>query len=676
MLAIVLSVILLLGAMLPVAAAAAETNTPKQEVVYINLNADGSVEKIYVVNIFELDSDGKIIDYGDYTALRNMTTNDEIQFENETVRIDTKAEKLYYEGILSNHSIPWDFSIQYCLDGKEYQAQELAGKSGAFQLKLSIRQNADCDSSFFDNYSLQAAITLDTEKCKNIVADGATAANVGGDRQLSYMILPGKETDITVTADVTDFEMTGIAINGIPLSMDVDVDIEDNTELNEQVAELSDGVAQLDEGANELKDGASDLKDGASELTAGAGELKDGACALADGAGDLQTGASRLVDGATALNSSLVTLKEGTQQLLTGAADVKDGASTLNDAIREAVDGADTLTDGIDDLKSGAQVVQTNLNSLSNGLSNLSGKSGELTGGAYAVFQQLCAQAGAQLNAQLAANGMNPVTLTPENYADTLSGLIEQLNAISVPEAVVAQISALKAQLDSYQTYYQGLQDYTGGVDSAAVGAQALCAGCGDLLTGIDNLQAGAQKLDAGLQEIESGSANLLAGTITLHNGATNLSNGVVALGDGSAELLSGAVALEDGTVELYDGAIALKDGSIELLDGAIELSDGTVELYDGTITLTDGTFEFKDKTSDLKTKLSDKIKDAVDDMLGGDFDVRSFVSEKNTQVESVQFVIKTPSIEMEDEEVEKEPAAEPNFWQRFLKLFGLYDEE
>ena len=51
-LALALAVVMITGLTLPVVALAKEPNTPKQEVVYVNLNADGSVSQIYVVNIF------------------------------------------------------------------------------------------------------------------------------------------------------------------------------------------------------------------------------------------------------------------------------------------------------------------------------------------------------------------------------------------------------------------------------------------------------------------------------------------------------------------------------------------------------------------------------------------------------------------------------------------------
>ena len=113
-------------------------STPKEEVIYVSLNGDGSVKEIYVVNIFELDEDGKIIDFGEYEALRNMTTTDELGYSNSIVSIDAKAGKLYYEGKLKSNVIPWNISIKYYMDGTEYSAKDIAGKSGDFKLSLKI----------------------------------------------------------------------------------------------------------------------------------------------------------------------------------------------------------------------------------------------------------------------------------------------------------------------------------------------------------------------------------------------------------------------------------------------------------------------------------------------------------------------------------------------------------
>lgn len=139
--------------------------------------------------------------------------------------IENREDTLYYEGILNNNKLPWAISIKYFLDDVEYPAEELAGKSGALEIALTIEENTAADSFFFDNYRVQATLVLDTEKAKNIVAEEATIANVGKNEQLTYTILPGKGADLSIQADVKDFEVDAIAIKGIQLNLGLDFDL-------------------------------------------------------------------------------------------------------------------------------------------------------------------------------------------------------------------------------------------------------------------------------------------------------------------------------------------------------------------------------------------------------------------------------------------------------------------
>ena len=157
---------------------------------------------------------------------------------------------------MKNAALPWNISIRYYLDGKEYAPQDVAGKSGALEIRFSVTKNESCGGSFYDDYALQASFTLDTERCQNIVSNGATVANVGSDKQLTYTILPGKGIDTVITADVTDFEMDAAAINGVRLNLDVDVD---DTDLMDKVDELVSAIGVLDDGAWELHDGTEEL---------------------------------------------------------------------------------------------------------------------------------------------------------------------------------------------------------------------------------------------------------------------------------------------------------------------------------------------------------------------------------------------------------------------------------
>ena len=278
--------VLLLG--FTVVPAFAETApSAKEEVIYAMADASGKVTDAEAVNIF---AGGDIVDYGDYSAVKPLNTNDTITQNGDQIAFSSTADKVYYQGTMKNAALPWNISIRYYLDGldgKEYAPQDVVGKSGALEIRFSVTKNESCGGSFYDDYALQASFTLDTERCQNIVSSGATVANVGSGKQLTYTILPGKGIDTVITADVTDFEMDAAAINGVRLNLDVDVD---DAELMDKVDELISAIGDLDDGAWELHDGTEELYDATKTLNSKVGDLHSGVGDLTAGAGDLYTG--------------------------------------------------------------------------------------------------------------------------------------------------------------------------------------------------------------------------------------------------------------------------------------------------------------------------------------------------------------------------------------------------
>lgn len=743
----------------PMAAYAAEANTEKEEVIYVNLNDDGTVEEINVVNILTPGEGSQVIDYGAYQSVRNMTTTEKIDYSDDVVRIDTSAEKLYYEGKLDDTVIPWDIQIRYYLDGKEYSAQELAGRSGALKITVKIAENQKYKGIFYDNYALQASVTLDTDRCKNISAPDATAANVGSDKQLTYTILPGKGADIEITTDVSDFEMSGISMNGIPLNLDVEVDDE---ELMDQVTELIDAIEKLDDGASDLQEGVSELQDGASELQDGASEFQDGASKLQDAAKeDLQSGVRDLDDGAGQLQSGAGSLKSGGQSVESGAGSLRNGAAALDDGIQSLNDGiwqvqagldslnsqSDSLTGGSAQMKKALAQLQAALNGVSvtaEDVQKLSQASAEIHKGIDSLAEgasQLQGQASFEAyKAVMAQNGLDIDQLRAGNAdaAGAVQGMLGQVGTVeailgqyNIPaeayagleEQCVALANQIIVLLNTNNAAIDGIQGYMGGVNQGAaalaVGAEELKLNytefdtaihtlvdtltelvyqMSELQKAVNQLVKEYEKLDSGINAYTEGVAQVVAGYSRVSGGAYSLTQGSGELRNGSASLYAGTAELLDGIVELYDATGSLKDGTgrldegvaelitgiASLYDGTGELKDGTVELKDGTGKLKDGTVELKDGTGELKTETSgmdkeiqDKIDELLDSVSGGNAEITSFVSEKNTNIDSVQFVIKTNSIqETEAVEAAAVPVRELTAWQKFLDLFGLYKED
>ena len=250
--AITLSITLAAGMALPAWAADLPS---KDENVYVNLNQDGSVSGIYVVNEYMLDTAAQLLDYGNYSSVKNLTSQAPITLDGDQVSVEATEGKFYYQGDLKDAKLPWKISISYTLDGKEIAPKDLAGKSGKLSIHLSVKDNPDSDDSFFDNYLVQGTVTLNTDQCVNIKAEGATQANVGKERQLLYNIMAGQEKDYTITADVTDFEMDAISFQAVPMSFDIDSDALDTQDLTEKTGEIKNAAGEFDDGASQLDEG-------------------------------------------------------------------------------------------------------------------------------------------------------------------------------------------------------------------------------------------------------------------------------------------------------------------------------------------------------------------------------------------------------------------------------------
>ncbi|MGN0494631.1 MAG: hypothetical protein ACI4GW_00250 [Lachnospiraceae bacterium] len=607
---------LMVVAALPASAFAASENTQKEEVVYTNLNPDGSVKEINVVNIFDLKEKGQIIDYGNYESTRNMTTTAPINYENDTVTIEADKGKLYYEGKMEENEIPWNIEIQYFMDGKEYTAEEIAGMSGVLEIKMGIRKNRQCNSSFFKGYALQATFVLDTNHATDIKAEGATIANVGSDKQITFTILPNNEKDINISANVNNFEMDGISINGI--RMDMDMDIDDST-LKEKIDEMLQAVNDLDNGAGELNDGASDLYGATGKLNTAAGNLYSGVGTLYDGANQLQ-----------------------------------------------------------------------------GGLAALSSKNKELTGGAWSAYEGLCTAAQTQLNAQLTANGMGTVTLTPSTYSEVLIQVLEEMGAAdayntayTAAEAEVRgqateQVNAMtrddiytqaalqqlgittqeeanallrteeginlfnntKTAIEASMTEEQLRAMFINQATEQTMGSEAVL---NQINAAVENINAAASQVSTLKGQLDSYG--------TFYNGLVDYTNGVSTAADGASGLTNGLSTLYSNT-DIFKTAI-----------GDLQVAVGTMK--NGTNELKDGTGEFVDETANMNEEVDDGIDEITASLTGKDVETVSFVSEENHNIKSVLFVIKTENIktnENPDEIIKEETSL--SFWQKLLNLF------
>ena len=659
--------VLLLGS-LTVPAFAEAAPSAKEEVIYIMTDASGNVTDMEAVNIF---AGGDITDYGDYSNVKMLNTTDKITQNGGKISFSSSADKVYYQGTMKSTVIPWNISIRYFLDGKEYSASDIAGKSGALEIRFSVSKNESCKGSFYEDYALQASFTLDTDLCKNIVSGGATVANVGSSKQLTYTILPGKGINTSIKTDVTDFEMDAVTINGVRLNMTFEVD---DAKLKDKVDEIISAIGSIDSGATEVRDGTGKLYDATGTLTNKVGELNSGVGALTSGASDLYSGLTGITEkndqltgaaytayeglctaAAAALNTQLeangmesVTLTPvNYSAVLLGLLEKMDADTVYNQAYQAALQQVTVRVEAqADALYRG--YVESQANSIY--LAYVSSQADTLYAqvAAQAVYEQLLqsgyteeqAAAFLQTPEGQAAIAQAVANMTDEQKAQILNAAVAQLTDEQKEQilqgAVASMTDEQKAQIkDAYIQQMMVSDEVTSQINAAVATVSAAAKQVSELKGQLDNYGAFYQ----GLLDYTEAVSNAAAG-------AKNLK-------------------LNMDTLYSNTGTLRLSVG---------ELNDAVGKLYGGTKDLTNGTSEFVDKTSDMDTQISDEIDSMTSSITGSNAEVVSFVSDKNTDVDSVQFVIKTAAIEKAEvaasDTVEEAPLT---FWQKLLRLFGLY---
>jgi X-X-X-Leu-X-X-Gly heptad repeat protein len=156
-------------------------------------------------------------------------------------------------------------------------------------------------------------------------------------------------------------------------------------------------------------------------------------------------------------------------------------------------------------------------------------------------------------------------------------------------------------------------------------------------------------------------------------DGTLQFTEGLVAYTDGVAQLETGALKLEDGVSQLAVSASMIAASTDELYKAGAELNFAIGALYDGLTSYKEGTTGLKEETSGIDAQIKEKAEEMLIGMFGNGDAVVSFVSEKNINITSVQFILKTGAIEKPEEAVTEIRQPEKlSFWQKLLRLFKL----
>lgn len=433
---LIFAVMLLFIAATTFPAGARQGNTPKEEIVYGILDGEGGIERLLVINSFQLENAGTVLDYGNYAAIDYLTSTEEITPAGSQISFSAKAGRASYQGTLSGRELPWDIQIQYYLDGLRIAPEDLAGKSGLLEIRLRTLENKHERRNYFDDFALQATIPLDRDYCDEISAAGATRGEAGSLVNLSYVILPGEEGSIRLTARIHDFEMAPIQIAAVRMVFDLPLD----------PVEISNDLDRIVSAASKLDKGSANLVSGAKELKAGLSAYVKAFESLKSGLGQLEEAAGALDAGLVQLDSGLSDLASQGEALRNGADAIRDSAFAQANAQLDG-SGLPMLTpENYGSVLAGLPGMESLIASLDQAVAFASAVSA-YTGGVDSL-----SAAGSSLS-QGAAN----LHLGVGTLADGISGLYK--GAETLNRSMAAFLSGLGEYRNGTQSYYKGLSD-------------------------------------------------------------------------------------------------------------------------------------------------------------------------------------------------------------------------
>lgn len=172
------------------------------------------------------------------------------------------------------------------------------------------------------------------------------------------------------------------------------------------------------------------------------------------------------------------------------------------------------------------------------------------------------------------------------------------------------------------------------------------------------------------LTEMASG-LDTMANGLATSQGDPNTVDSIEQLQKGLSQLSSNYQAFHAGLVDYSGGVGQLSRIYQEMHTGILELTEGTGELESGVGELYNGTTELFESTSDLPAQMKQEVSKMLAEYDKSDFKPVSFVSPKNENIHSVQFVFKTESIKQkEPAETGKVKQESKGFWARLMELF------
>ena len=372
----------------------------KEETVYVNADAAGKQKSVTVSEQLKgIQSTGTVADESILEGIKNIKGDENVSQNGNRLTWQAKGEDIFYQGT-TEQELPVSMKTVYILDGKEISPEELDGKNGHLEIRITYENHAKRtvsvkggEETVFSPIVLVTGLILPNKTCSDVRIDNGKVINDGDKNIILGAAMPGlkeslgmKEGEaaeiltipdtLTISADVEDFSMPSTYTVGLTDVLDeIDPDSFDSLdELSDSLAKMEDAALELVQGSKELSKGADTLGSRYAEFDQGIDTMQSGIDVLDAGAASLAAGIAEYTSGTDTLNAGIQTYFGENGELSATITEYKNGVNTLLAGIEEYTEGADTLADGVNTYVAGEEKLAEGakqLSALSEGLTRI-----------------------------------------------------------------------------------------------------------------------------------------------------------------------------------------------------------------------------------------------------------------------------------------------------------------
>ena len=665
------------GTVLPVLAG--QASVAVDENMYVNLDYYGNVDRVNVVKGCDLNGQTTFTDYGNYTAVTNMSDYTEPVIEGNKVTWNVSPDykgRFYYKGELDAKKValPWNFDVSYKLNGVPKNADELAGASGLIEIHIDAKFNdsADVNEYYKNNFVLAVAVMVDTNDCYSLEADGAQKQTVGGNSAVVFTALPGEDGDFTVRIGTDSFETSGVFMAMTPLT---------GSDLEH--------VTDLKEAKDTWKESGDQMHDSMQQMALSVEAMRDGIHSL-------QSGMNSAEGARQAWSGSKDSILAGNDRVIETLSAVSDQLEAMIPHIETAKEAADVAHDSLGDIVNTVREMQDPLNKLHSALKGIKSGSEDMSGQVSPLnqlMQQIIAlDATLQASEQAYVTALGTMGVSLQNVDDDYYmdedwevDLYDDRAASPSNAGSIGSVSGAAAaggitlnQLELLQT----LMAKKAALEKLSAASSKLASELSGLLDDVADAAKYTSELTDSLEM-------LTEDTAALYDSMDSYYPDLQASLDDSEELLNRTT--EAMNTSISTAAIVqntLKNSSDNLDAATRDSIRGTLELLDKSLSVLDSTASIRHAGVTMKEAIDKEWDDLDGDTRFLNMDPKaekvSFTSDENQEPESVQIILRTAEISLDDDDealdAETEAASQSplrriwivivKMWKAFVEIF------